>query len=102
MSEIVFNPIVPSPARAVERTELPSTGGPEKSSFTDVLKDAVADVDRAQEVSQEAIQQFASGADVDLHDVMIQVQNAELTYRTMMEVRNKIVEAYREIMRLQV
>ena len=100
MSEIFLNPGWKPAAAGVERIK--ESAQPSGSSFTEILKDAVQDVDRAQQVSKEAIQQFASGADVDLHDVMIQVQNAELSFRMMMEVRNKIVEAYREIMRLQV
>jgi len=69
-------------------------------SFGDTLKDAIASVDRLQKESESAQASFAHGEDVDLHDVLIKIEEAEVAFKTMMEVRNKLVDAYREVMRM--
>jgi flagellar hook-basal body complex protein FliE len=71
-----------------------------KADFGDALRDAISSVDRLQHDSEAAQTSFARGEDVDLHDVLIKVEEAEVAFKTMMEVRNKLVDAYREIMRL--
>jgi flagellar hook-basal body complex protein FliE len=43
---------------------------------------------------------FARGADVELHDVLIKVEEAEIAFRAMMEVRNRLIDAYRQIMQM--
>jgi flagellar hook-basal body complex protein FliE len=75
----------------------PRRGGP---SFTEALADAIATVDGVQKQSEAAQASYVRGDNVDLHDVLIKVEEAEIAFRTMMEVRNKLVEAYREIMRI--
>jgi flagellar hook-basal body complex protein FliE len=80
-----------SPATAPRRT------GP---SFTEALAEAIATVDGVQKQSEAAQAAYVRGDDIDLHDVLVKVEEAEIAFRTMMEVRNKLVEAYREIMRI--
>lgn len=72
-------------------------GGP---SFADTLEDAIGAVDRLQKESEGAQVAFARGDEVELHDVLIKIEEAEIAFKTMMEVRNKLVDAYREIMRM--
>ena len=45
---------------------------------------------------------FAMGREIDLHTVLLQVEKADLSFKTMMEVRNKLLDAYREVMRIQI
>jgi flagellar hook-basal body complex protein FliE len=66
------------------------------------LKDAIASVDHLQRDSEAAQASFARGEAPDLHDVLIRIEEAEVAFKTMMEVRNKLVDAYREIMRMGV
>jgi flagellar hook-basal body complex protein FliE len=49
-----------------------------------------------------AIKDLVAGRTKNIHETMLQVQKAELSLKTMMQVRNKILEAYKEIMRMQV
>lgn len=70
--------------------------------FTDALRDAVASVDRLQKESEAAQVAHAKGEPVDLHDVLIKIEEAEIAFKMMMEVRNKLVDAYREVMRMGV
>jgi flagellar hook-basal body complex protein FliE len=76
-----------------------ATGG---ASFGTVLKDSLAQVNQLQTEADTAIQSLATGGTATLHDTMLAVQKAELSFRLMMQVRNKIVEAYQEVLRMQV
>jgi flagellar hook-basal body complex protein FliE len=69
-------------------------------AFANALKEAIGAVDGLQKQSEAAQASFARGEPVDLHEVLIKVEEAEVAFKAMMEVRNKLVEAYREIMRM--
>jgi flagellar hook-basal body complex protein FliE len=91
------------PITGPEGVERPSSLGKARGAgptFGDALKDAIESVDRLQKESEVAQASFARGDDVDLHDVLIKIEEAEVAFKTMMEVRNKLVDAYREIMRM--
>jgi len=79
-------------------TAAPRSGG----DFGSVLKEAVSEIEKVQGQADSSVQKFAAGEDVDLHNVMLDIQKAELSFRLMLEVRNKLIEAYREVMRMQV
>ena len=71
-------------------------------SFGQTLSQAVADVNDLQTQATKAVQSMVSGEATDLHDVMIAVEKARTSFDLLMEIRNKAVDAYREIMRTQV
>lgn len=73
-----------------------------EGSFGDVLKGSLAEVNRLQKQADAAITELAKGDKVSLHETMIAMEQADVSFKLMMEVRNKIVEAYQEIMRIQV
>ena len=73
-----------------------------EGSFGDVLKSSLAEVNRLQKKADAAITEIAKGDKVSLHETMIAMEQADVSFKLMMEVRNKIVEAYQEIMRIQV
>ena len=91
---ITLSSTTPSPRKPA--TEAPAT------SFDQVLKDSLQTVDRLQQEADQAIQRVAVDGGVNLHTTMIAVEKADLSFRLMMQIRNKIVEAYQEIMRTQV
>lgn len=71
--------------------------------FSQVLKQSVEQVNRMQQEAQEKQVAFQSGAPgEDLQDVMVSLQKASLSFQTMVQVRNKLVTAYQEIMNMQV
>jgi flagellar hook-basal body complex protein FliE len=90
------------PIRGLEELAFPPRAGLDGAApaFSDTLRQAIESVDRLQKESEGAQAAFAGGAEVDLHDVLIKVEEAELAFKTMMEIRNKLVDAYREIMRM--
>lgn len=78
------------------------TSAEAQNSFKVALSDALHKVNNAQHASTKATERLARGENIDLHEVMITAQKASITLQTTVEVRNKVVEAYQEIMRMQV
>lgn len=73
-----------------------------QEGFVDTLAQAIRQVDQDIKAADRAAEAFASGANGNIHEVMITTEKAELTFRLASAVRNKLLEAYREIMRMQV
>jgi len=71
-------------------------------NFEQTLKKFMNDVDEAQKFAGESVEKLLTGEIKDIHDVMIAVEKAGTSFELMMEIRNKMVDAYREIMRMQV
>ncbi len=71
--------------------------------FAAMLKSAVDEVNTAQMDARMLTRQFQAGdPDVNLQDVVLSLQKASLSFQTMVQVRNKLVSAYQEIMNMQV
>ena len=75
------------------------TEGP---SFADTLAQSLDKVNTLQKDADVAIQDFVAGDTRNIHETMIAVGKADLAFRLTMQVLNKIVEAYQEVMRMQV
>ncbi len=71
-------------------------------SFGELLADAVANVNGLQEEANKAIQKLASGKSKNIEETMMAVEKAELAFKMMNQIRLKVVEAYREVMRMQI
>ncbi len=74
----------------------------EGGSFGEMLKSAISTANELQKQSDVEIQKLMTGETQDLHTTMLAVQKADLSFQMMMQVRNKLVQAYQEIMRMQV
>ena len=72
------------------------------STFSGILKDALNEVNTSQIQAEKLIGDFAVGNDVELHQVVIATEKASLALELTMSIKNKVVEAYQEIMRMQV
>jgi flagellar hook-basal body complex protein FliE len=73
-----------------------------QASFGETLQRAIADVNNLQTEAGKAVDKMVVGETVDLHEVMIAVEKARTSFDLLMEIRNKTIDAYREIMRMQV
>lgn len=71
-------------------------------SFQKVLSDAVSTIDQAQAEADSSVAKLAAGEQVELHEVMLATEKASMALQLTVQVRNKIVEAYQDIMRMQV
>ncbi|MCD8501832.1 MAG: flagellar hook-basal body complex protein FliE [Bacillaceae bacterium] len=100
MDPVVNRPISIFQARNGIKNQAVKTN--REGNFKEVFTDALNKVNNAQVDSQVATQKLARGENIDLHDVMITAQKASILLQTTVEVRNKVVEAYQEVMRMQV
>jgi flagellar hook-basal body complex protein FliE len=84
---------------------MPSPAAPKQqadgTSFGKLLTEAIQQVNDVEKTSQSELQKYL-GNEADLHSVMIALEKADLSFQLMMQVRNKIVQAYQEVMRSQV
>jgi|SRR3989337_3217322 len=79
----------------------PSAGAGE-GGFADVLKDSIQKVNNIQGEADQAIKGLSTGQVNNIHETMIAIEKANLSFNMMVQVRNKLVQAYEEIMRTQV
>lgn len=73
-----------------------------RDTFGAILGKMIKDVDGLQREANAAIAKAQHDKSTSLHEVMIAMEKADISFRTMLQVRNKLLEAYQEIMRLQV
>ena len=71
-------------------------------AFGDTLAEAVGRVDLAQKTADAQVESFIAGETENAHEVMIAMNQAELHFKLMTEVRNKLLDGYQELMRMQV
>jgi flagellar hook-basal body complex protein FliE len=71
-------------------------------TFSTVLKDSIEKVNKLQLDADKAIEGLAKGDTNNIHQTMIAVEEANLSFNMMLQVRNKLLAAYEEIMRMQV
>jgi flagellar hook-basal body complex protein FliE len=74
----------------------------EKESFADALDGAIEQVDDLHDKADRTVLGLSTGEVEDVHQVMIAMNEADIAFRMMLEVRNRIVDAYKEVSRLQV
>ena len=73
-----------------------------QASFAGLLKEAVAETSHLQKEADVLVEQVARGQSGDLPGTLIALEKAHISFQLMIQVRNKMVEAYQEIMRMQV
>jgi flagellar hook-basal body complex protein FliE len=80
----------------------PPVSGGDDSAFHNVLSDAIQEVASAQSSANESVNQFLSGeGSEDLHSTILATQRADLEFQMFLQVRNKVVSAYQEVMKMQ-
>ncbi|MGB9682103.1 MAG: flagellar hook-basal body complex protein FliE [bacterium] len=72
----------------------------EGKSFIEVLKNSLEKVNQLQLEADNAVRAFSTGEDIDIHNVMIAIEKASLALTMLVEVRNRGLEAYQEMMRM--
>jgi flagellar hook-basal body complex protein FliE len=101
-------PIAPvtlaNPAASVQApVPFPAAGSkPNGDVFQSMFQTAVNTVQGAQTQANQAVENFLSGNTEDVHSTVLATQKADLTFELFMQVRNKMISAYQEIMKMQV
>lgn len=70
--------------------------------FADLVSSLMQDASRQQQAVGESVQQLVTGETDSIHDVVLTASRADLAFRLVMEVRNRLISSYEEIMRMQV
>jgi flagellar hook-basal body complex protein FliE len=95
-SIVPFSRTPAAPGTATEAKNKPAGG------FGDLLQKAIAEVNDTQVKADQAVEQLHTGQAKNIHEVMIALEKADISMRLMVQMRNKVVDAYQEIMRMQV
>ena len=95
-----------TPISSISGISLPAapsleTRGP-AGAFQEAFASAVRNVEGAGQTASAAVEQFLSGEGAELHSTILATQRAELSFELFLQMRNKVVNAYQEIMRMQV
>jgi len=99
-----MNPIqsVPTPlsfrSPAADQPQPPPAG----HSFKDYLLQSIQEVNSMQQAADQAVERLFTGGNVSPAEVLTAVQKADLAFRMMMQIRNKIVQAYQEVQNMRV
>ena len=89
-------PVIMPPAAVEAGT--PASGGAFQSAFAD----AVSKVETFQNNAQASVERFLNGEGEELHHIAITSQQAELSFQLFMQMRNKVMAAYQQVMQMQV
>lgn len=91
---------------SIAQSKNPTVSGAQPASaldsFGQILGDAINSLSQKEATANQAVASLAAGEDVEIHQVMLAMQEADIAFRFALQVRNKIVDAYQEIMRMQV
>jgi len=90
-------PISLPEAPAVDKSSQAGAGG-----FQSVLEGLIGRVEQSRGQAQQAVNGFLTGGNEELHSVALATQRSELEFDLFLQVRNKVVQAYQEVMRMQV
>ncbi len=93
----ISSPIVP-----VKPPKLAGDGPASGGEFRSVLTEAIHKVEQYRTDADQSVERFLSGQGEELHNVALATQRAELSFELFLQMRNKVVEAYQEVMRMQV
>ncbi|MCB0224104.1 MAG: flagellar hook-basal body complex protein FliE [Anaerolineae bacterium] len=99
-----IDPITSVNSIALSKPSSVSGGQPESAldNFSQILGNAINSLNQKENTANQAVASLAAGEDVELHQVMLAMQEADVSFRFALQIRNKIVDAYQEIMRMQV
>lgn len=78
------------------------SGATQPKGFTEVFEHQLGKVNQDLAAAETSLQKLAAGESVELHDVMISLETARISVQTMIQVRNRLVDAYQEVMRMQI
>ncbi len=100
MEKISVNNRLEFPAyRNMNKTTAPGEGG---GSFAKTLSGAIDKVNQMKNEADHSVQKLAEGRDVDIHQTMIAMEKASFSFQLLMQTRNKVIDAYKEMMRMGV
>lgn len=89
-----------NPLNAANKTKEAQTDNT-LQSFGDLLKDQLQQINELQGQANKSVEIYAMGGDIELHNVIIAVEKADMALQMAAQVRNRLVSAYQEVSRMQ-
>ncbi|MEW5796536.1 MAG: flagellar hook-basal body complex protein FliE [Candidatus Zixiibacteriota bacterium] len=83
-----------------EAVVVKNSGGPDQPKFSDMVGDLLESVNQLQNESAEIQRAFLAGEEVELHQMMIKAEEAGISMDLLLEIRNRLVDGYNEIMKM--
>lgn len=83
-------------------TEIGGAGEADGRTFGEFLSESIGKVNSLQQDANVAMEKIASGESQNLHETLLAVEKAEIAFKTMNQIRTKVIDAYREIMKMQI
>lgn len=98
-----MSPINSLPTTSIRAPTLPNlNAGSEQQPFKNILLDALEQVNQVQHDADQAVQQLITGEDVNPAEVLTSLQKADMSFRLMLQVRNKLVQAFQEVNNIRI
>ena len=99
-----MNPVqnISTPAVLPGQVPLQTEAAQPGASFKDFLIESIQEVNSMQQAADRAVEALSTGEDVNPAEVLTAVQKADIAFRLMMQIRNKIVQAYQEVQNIRV
>jgi flagellar hook-basal body complex protein FliE len=98
-------PIPPGAVTGIQAPTLPQLGPAPAAggtpTFPSLLGEAIRGVEQVRQTAHAGVEKFLAGENEDVHQTVMDVQKAELSFELFLQVRNKVVQAYQEVMRMQ-
>ena len=92
----------PQQIQPIQLTAPAGSAAPAGGDFKGVFQSAIQQVESSQAAASNAVQSYLSGENQELHSTVLATQTADLQFDMFLQVRNKVVGAYQEIMKMQV
>ena len=99
MAPITGLPIPPPQTPLAAPQQNAAAGG---AQFKNILLEALGQVNSMQTQANEAVQQLVTGGDVNPAEVLTTLQKADISFRMMLQIRNKLVQAYQEVNNIRI
>ena len=100
MSDMMIGGI--SGQTAVTSIKKGASDGDTGKGFGRILEGAMGEVNHLQNAADQAVEELATGRSEDVHNTMIALQKADVSFQLLMQIRNKVVSAYETVMRMQI
>ncbi|MBW2610018.1 MAG: flagellar hook-basal body complex protein FliE [Deltaproteobacteria bacterium] len=95
-----MDPIKSSSINHINHANLEKNRNAEKNGFQKTLKTLISQVDQQIKDAGQKTEEFAIGKRYNLHEIMIATEKSGISFKFLLQIRNKLLEAYQEIMRM--
>ena len=82
--------------------KIPKTDEINNRRFADIFRDSINEVNELQKEADTAIQKLVTGKSKNIHQTLLAVEKAEIAFKMMNQIRLKVIDAYREVMKMQI